>query len=83
MSSYDLYDKAVLLQGKLLEADDQLRLFIAENSIRIQEVTGVPLKQRSDQGSIYESTTGRRLVLQLYLDLLARNLGAPDAASLK
>lgn len=77
------YDKAVLLQGKLQEVDEQLRLFIYENGTRIQEVTGVPLKQRSGQGSIYESTTGRRLVLQLYLDSLARNLGEPEAACLK
>ena len=70
-----LYERGVELLGKLLKDEEELSQFIQENSGRLQEITGVPLKQREGEPSIYTSATGKRFLLQLYVDQLSKNLG--------
>jgi hypothetical protein len=60
-----LYERGVELLGKLLKDEEELSQFIQENSGRLQEITGVPLKQREGEPSIYTSATGKRFLLQL------------------
>lgn len=76
------YERAVELLGRLRAVLTEVNTFVETNEAPIREVTGIPPPAIAPAPSIYTSTSGHALILQIYVDLLARNLGEPAAALL-
>jgi hypothetical protein len=80
--SNERYERAVELLGRLKAIIMEVNTFVCTNEVPIREVTGIPPPLYSTIPSIYTSTSGCALILQIYVDSLARNLGEPEAERL-
>ena len=71
------HNQALQLLSRLKSALQDLIIFITQNENSIQEITGIPVSPNGFEGppSIYTSSLSKALILQIYVDSLARNLG--------
>lgn len=74
-----LHDRAIELLSKLKQAQDEVNAFVVANEVPIREVTCIFLPPTP---SVYSTSVGHALVLQIYADTLAHNLGEPEPAKL-
>ncbi len=61
---------------------EAVNAFVGLNAQAIREVTGITLPEPQTSTSIYTTSNSHALVLQIYTDALARNLGESDPVKL-
>lgn len=71
----ETFDQAQKLILHLNSTEDYLANFLKINAKQIKELTGLPTWDRENEENIYLTPAGRRLILQLYVDRYASNMG--------
>jgi len=73
----ETYDAALKLIDHLNSNEEYLTNFLKIHADQIREVIGIPIISRENANvgvDIYSTPTGRRMILQIYVDRVSKNM---------